>query len=171
MAEIEECVVVAADSHGKLIKCNDVPCFDMVRPSALESLFCDTNFVFFEITMHQFQRGDRPQLWPGIWRLVVIAAGGVFRRAGHGPRADVAAGSAVVSDVRLVQMKARGVQRTTAGEGVSGRRDWTRNAGKRTAAGPAKGSGIPTKPVASVVSLAERGRLGDSPIPHCPPLL
>ena len=43
--------------------------------------------------------------------------GGGFRRAGDRPRADVAARSSVVSDVRSFQMMAGGVRRTAEGEG------------------------------------------------------
>ena len=66
--------------------------------------FCSATLTlpFFEIIMHSFQRGDWPQLWPGTWRLAVaIAAWGLFRRAGHGSRADKAARSSFVLDVNL----------------------------------------------------------------------
>ena len=60
-------------------------------------------------------------------------------------------------------MMAGGVRRTTEGEGEGGRRDRARDAGERTAARPARSSGMPTEPVTSAVSLAERGRLGGGP--------
>ena len=51
------------------------PSFEAVRPSAL--FFCSVALIhaFFEITVHPVQRGGRPQLRPGIWRLVAIVAG------------------------------------------------------------------------------------------------
>ena len=41
------CDEIAVDGRGRLRKGNGVRQFDMVRPSALDFLFCDTNFAFF----------------------------------------------------------------------------------------------------------------------------
>ena len=83
-------------------KCNGVRRFDIVRPPALAYLFCDTNFALFRhhdafIPKKRPATASTGNMEAG----GCIAAGGVFRSAGHGPRADVAAWSSVVSDVRL----------------------------------------------------------------------
>ena len=65
-------------------------------------------------------------------------------------------------------MMTGGMQRATEGERGGGKRDRARDTGKRMTARPAVGSGIPTKPVALVVSLAKRGRLGGGPFAPSP---
>ena len=56
-------------------------------------------------------------------------------------------------------MMAGAVRRTREGKGGGGRRDRARDTRERTADGLAVGNGMPTEPVALVVSLAERGHL------------